>query len=87
MRVIEQNGDPWFVAADVCEALEIGNPSDALRRLEDDERTLVSIEGASNGLPVNAISEPGLYALVLGSRKPEARQFKLAALPDLQRKK
>lgn len=69
-------GEPWFVAADVCRALDIGNPSDALNRLDDDERTLVSIEGASNGKPVNGVNEPGLYSLVLGSRKPEAKAFK-----------
>lgn len=67
---------PVFVAADVCNVLGLGNPTDALKRLDDDERTLVSIEGASNGLPVNAITEAGLYCLVLGSRKPEAREFK-----------
>ena len=75
IRTTEQNGEPWFVAADVCKALEIGNPTDAMRRLDADERTLVSIEGASNGLPVNAVNEPGLYTLILGSRKPEAKQF------------
>lgn len=76
IRTTEQNSEPWFVAADVCKALEIGNPTDAMRRLDADERTLVSIEGASNGLPVNAVNEPGLYTLILGSRKPEAKQFK-----------
>lgn len=76
IRTTEQNGEPWFVAADVCKALEIGNPTDAMRRLDADERTLVSIEGTSNGLPVNAVNEPGLYTLILGSRKPEAKQFK-----------
>ena len=70
------DGEPWFVAADVCHALDIGNPSDALNRLDSDERTLVSIEGASNGKPVNGVNEPGLYSLVLGSRKPEAKAFK-----------
>ncbi len=60
----------------MCRALEIGNPTDAMRRLDADERTLVSIEGASNGLPVNAVNEPGLYTLILGSRKPEAKAFK-----------
>lgn len=76
VRTVEMNGQPWFVAADVCRVLEVGNPTDALRRLDADERTLVSIEGASNGLPVNAVSESGLYSLILGSRKPEAKQFK-----------
>lgn len=76
IRVVMVNGEPWWVAADVCAVLEIGNSSDAIRRLDDDERTLVSIEGASNGLPVNVVNEPGLYSLILGSRKPEAKKFK-----------
>lgn len=76
IRSVLLNGEPWFVAADVCAVLEITNPSDALRRLDEDERTLVSIEGASNGRPVNGVNEPGLYSLILGSRKPEARHFK-----------
>ena len=69
-------GEPWFVAADVCRALGLGNSSMAISKLDEDERTLISIEGASNGLPVNAVNEPGLYSLVLGSRKPEAKAFK-----------
>lgn len=76
VRTIAKDGEPWFVAADVCKALEIGNPTDAIRRLDADEHTLVLIEGASNRLPVNAVSEAGLYTLVLGSRKPEAKAFK-----------
>lgn len=73
---INEDGEPLFVAADVCRVLEIGNPSDAVARLEADDRTLVLIEGASNGKPVNAVTEPGLYSLVLGSRKKESRAFK-----------
>ena len=76
IRTLTIDGEPWFVAVDVCRALEIGNPTDAMHRLDADERTLVSIEGASNGLPVNAVNEPGLYTLILGSRKPEAKAFK-----------
>lgn len=76
VRTTVIDGEPWFVAADVCRALDLGNPSDALNRLDSDERTLVSIEGASNGKPVNGVNEPGLYSLVLGSRKPEAKAFK-----------
>ncbi|EHS59409.1 phage antirepressor Ant [Paenibacillus sp. Aloe-11] len=76
VRTVSIQNEPWFIAKDVCDVLEIGNPSDALRRLDEDERTLVSIEGASNGLPVNAVNEPGLYTLILGSRKAEAKQFK-----------
>ena len=76
VRTVLQDGEPWVMVADVCKALEIGNPADVMRRLDADERTLVSIEGASNGLPVNAVNEPGLYTLVLSSRKPEAKAFK-----------
>ncbi len=74
VRTIVINKEPWFVAADVCAVLEISNPSDTVKRLDDDERTLVSIEGASNSL--NVVNEPGLYSLILGSRKPEAKAFK-----------
>lgn len=76
VRVVDRDGEPWFVAADVCAALSVGNPSEALKRLDADERTLISIEGASNGLPVNAVNESGLYSLILTSRKPEAKKFK-----------
>lgn len=89
VRTVLVDGEPWFVAKDVCDILEIGNPSDAMKRLDDDERALVSIEGASNGLPVNAVNEPGLYNLVMGSRKPEAKLFQRwvrhEVLPSIRR--
>ena len=76
VRIVVRDEEPWFVAADVCKALEVGNPTMALSRLDDDERTLISIEGASNGLPVNAVNESGLYSLIMGCRKTEAKRFK-----------
>lgn len=77
VRTLYRDGEPWFVAADVCHALEIGNPSDAIRRLDPDEKALVSIEGISRGNTLtNIINEFGLYNLILGSRKPEAKAFK-----------
>lgn len=78
VRTIVKDNEPWFVAADVCRALEIGNPSEAIRRLDEDEKknTLISTEGNRGNPNVTIINEPGLYALVLGSRKPEARAFK-----------
>ena len=79
MRVVERDGEPWFVAADVCKALEIGNPSQVLVRLEDDEKmnTLISNEGNQRGNPnMTVVNESGLYALIFGSRKPEAKVFK-----------
>lgn len=67
---------PWFVAADVCNALEISNARDAVTRLDEDEKGVVSTDTLGGNQQVNIISESGLYSLVLGSRKPEAKQFK-----------
>lgn len=74
VRAIEQNGEAWFVAADVCRALDIINPSDAIKKLDDDERARFNLGHPMN--ETNCVNEPGLYSLVLGSRKPEAKAFK-----------
>lgn len=79
VRTVIQDGEPWFVAADVCKALELDQVSNAVRKLDDDEKTLISIKGIAGGAGnpnVTAVSEPGLYSLVLGSRKKEAKDFK-----------
>lgn len=79
VRSITKDGQPWFVAADVCKALEIGNPSQAISRLDEDEHftTLISNESAASGKSnASFVNEAGLYTLVLGSRKPEAKAFK-----------
>lgn len=73
VRTINQNGEPWFVAADVCRILELSNPSVAIERLDEDERAKFNLGRQGEGYAVN---EPGLYSLVLGSRKPEAKAFK-----------
>ena len=74
IRTITKDGEPWFVAADVCKALDIANTTDALNRLDDDEKARLNL-GLCGGA-TNCVNEPGLYSLVLGSRKPEARAFK-----------
>lgn len=74
VRIVMRDDAPWFVAADVCRVLEIGNPTDAARRLEDDEVTLDTIEGSHR--PTNLVNESGLYALILTSRKPAAKRFR-----------
>lgn len=79
VRTVMQDGEPWFVAADVCKALELDQVSNAVRKLDDDEKTLISVKGIWNGVGnpnVRIINEPGLYSLALGSRKPEAKEFK-----------
>ena len=72
IRTAIQGNEPWFVAVDVCRVLEIGNPSQATARLDDDEKmtTLISNEGAASGKSSMAfVNEAGLYTLVLGSRR------------------
>jgi prophage antirepressor-like protein len=71
-----REGEPWFVATDVCRILEIGNPSDVIRALDDDEKGLDIIETLGGPQQMAIISEPGLYSLTLRSRKPEAKAFK-----------
>lgn len=74
--LLDERGDPWFVAADVCAALELANPSQVLARLDVDERGLHSTETPSGVQQMGIVSEAGLYTLVFGSRKPEAKRFK-----------
>ena len=73
------NGEPWFVATDVCRALELDDTGKAVRRLDSDEGARIKIahpQNAEKTLEVIAVNESGLYNLVLGSRKPEAKEFK-----------
>lgn len=76
VRAIMKDGEPWFVAADVCRALEIANNRDALTRLEQDEKGVALTDTPGGAQEVTIVNEPGLYTLVLGSRKPEAKAFK-----------
>ena len=76
IRTISQNGEPWFVAADVCRALELGDTHKAVERLDSDEKGRNSIPTLGGMQEMTVVNEPGLYALVLGSRKPEAKAFK-----------
>ena len=71
----DSQGAPWFIAADLCSCLGIRNPSDALSRLDDDEKGLGSTETLKGQQSLATVNESGLYALVLSSRKPEAKRF------------
>ncbi|MFP3418097.1 BRO family protein [Bacillus sp. SIMBA_154] len=77
VRTYFRDEEVWFVAKDVCNILEIGNPSQALNRLDNDEKTTIILND-SGGRPYkqSIVNEIGLYTLILGSRKPEAKQFK-----------
>ena len=76
VRVTILDGDPWWVAADVCSVLDIGNSRDVLGRLDLDEKGVGSIDTPGGAQVVNTINEPGLYSLILGSRKSQAKAFK-----------
>lgn len=77
LRVVIQNNEPWFVAKDLCEVLEIANGRDAVSRLDQDEKTVSEIPTPSRGTQqVNLVNESGLYSLIFRSNKPEAKVFK-----------
>ncbi len=76
LRTIQLDGEPWFVAADVCEVLGLNNPSQALSYLDRDERRLITNEAWRTNGSLAVVSEPGLYSLVLRSRRPEAKGFR-----------
>lgn len=84
------DGEPWFVAKDVCDVLEIR--TDTIRRILDDDEvgeTNPNTIGVAGGRNPLIVSEAGLYNLVLRSRKPEAREFKRwvthEVLPSIRR--
>lgn len=83
IRVIIQDNELWWVAKDICEILEVKNSRDALLRLDEDEKmtlqgkeSLVGLTDDPNVTQLTLINEPGLYVLILGSRKKEAKLFK-----------
>lgn len=76
VRTVVKGNEPWFVAADVCRALEISNNRDALSRLDADEKDVALTDTLGGKQEMTIVNEPGLYSLVLGSRKPEAKEFK-----------
>lgn len=78
VRVKEKDGDAWFVATDICKILEIGNSSDAVRRINNgwvDKIEIPHPQSKTKKIKVNAVTEPGLYKLVFRSNKDEAEQF------------
>ena len=77
LRSVSHEGQPWFIAKDVCEALGYSNPSDALtKHVDADERSSLALRYGTQGNPNRAvINESGLYSLILRSQKPEAKKF------------
>lgn len=96
IRTVTIDGEPWFVAVDICAALTIANARDAISKLDDDERQVVDFSTVGNAdgrqnqalsnfdpQTINIINESGLYSLILTSRKPEAKAFKKWVKADM----
>lgn len=74
IRTITKDGEPMFCLMDICKALEIKNATDVAKRLEEDEVTRLNLGGRVG--ETNFITESGLYAVILRSDKPNAKQFR-----------
>ena len=72
---IEIEGEVWFVAADVCKALELDNVTKALYSLDDDEKLTLPLVRSGQKRTVNIINESGLYALTIKSKKEKAKKI------------
>lgn len=76
VRIVDVTGEPWFVAKDVCECLELGNPRTSIALLDEDEKGVHTMDTPGGAQEMSIVSEAGLYSLILRSRKPEAKTFK-----------
>lgn len=89
IRTVMLEGQPYFVAKDVCAILGISNHNDAVGRLDDDERRGSVLPTPSGEQKITLVNESGLYHLIFQSRKPEARAFRKwvtsEVLPELRR--
>lgn len=87
VEIINQN--PWFVAADVCNALNLGNVTESIRKLDEDEKLTSIVLRSGQNREVNLVNESGLYNLIFQSRKAEAKLFRKwvtsEVLPSIRR--
>lgn len=85
----DENGEPMFVAKDVCAVLELKNPRSTLALLDEDEKGVHIVDTPGGEQQMTIVTEPGFYKLVMRSRKPEAKAFKRwvthEVLPALRR--
>ena len=77
VRIVpDETGAPWWVAKDVCNVLDISDVSQAVERLDDDEKLVRTLHVSGQNRDVWTVNEPGLYSLIIRSNKPEAKYFK-----------
>lgn len=89
VRIVLKDGEPWWVAKDVCSALDITNSSQALIPLDEDEKGVCNVYTLGGEQEMCVISESGLYRLIMLSRKKEAKPFQRwvthEVLPEIRR--
>ncbi len=83
IRTVIRDGEPWFVAKDICDILELTDVSQTVQSLDDDEKGTYSIRTLGGNQRMSVVSESGLYALVFKSRKPEAKAFRKWVTSDV----
>lgn len=76
VRTVLKNGDVWFVAKDVCDALGLDNNRQALTRLDEDEKGVTKVDTLGGKQEMAIVNESGLYNLIFTSNKPEAKAFR-----------
>jgi len=76
VRTVIKDKEIWFVAKDLCDILDIAEHRQSTRRLDDDEKGVYSIHTPGGMQETIIVNEPGMYTLVLKSRKPNAKKFK-----------
>jgi hypothetical protein len=89
IRTVTREGEPWFVAQDVCAILGLGDTSKAVQNLEDAEKGTTSVPTLGGVQSMTIVNESGMYALVFKSRKVEAKAFRLwvtgTVLPQIRK--
>lgn len=83
VRAVEKEGEPLFLAADICTSLGLGNVTESLRNLDPDEKTMVSLKVGTREQMCNFVTESGMYCLIMRSNKPEAKQFRKWVTADV----
>lgn len=89
LRTVLIDGDPWFLAADLCAVLGLANPRSSLALIDEDEKGVHTMDTPGGLQEVVIVNEPGMYSLILRSRKPEAKTFKRwithEVIPEIRR--
>lgn len=90
VRMVMQDGEPWWVLVDVCKILDLASPHKVAERLDEDERNQIPvIDSIGRRQETTIINESGLYSVILRSNKPQAKAFKRwvthEVLPSIRR--